>query len=440
MTHLAWRVVLTFGILSCVGLASDDWPTFRGPGARGVADGQNLPVNWGLESGRNIRWIRAIPGQGHSSPIVSRGRLFVTTAVASDLPDLRLGDEGGIDLARDDGEFSWRLYCLDAKSGEILWQREIFQGRPRAKRHVKSSQANATPVTDGETVVAILGSQGMAAFDFNGQQLWKTDLGRLNPGLFGDPSSEWGYSSSPVIHKDSVIVQVDRHKGSFLASHDLREGKLRWKIDRDERPVWATPTLHSVEGRDELIVVGGYFNRGYDPDTGKEIWSFRDEAEVKTPTPFVADGLIVFAGGYRGRPVFALRPGGRGDLSAGEGASRWLAWKADQGGPYTTTPLAYQGFVYAVRDIGVLHVYDLATGEKVYSQRTHATHASSPVASDGKIYFGTETGQVLVVKAGREYEELARMEMGDPVMATPAIARGTLFVRTLDALYAMGND
>ena len=180
----------------------------------------------------------------------------------------------------------------------MLWQAEAYVGPPPAKRHVKSSQANATPATDGTTIVAVFPG-GLAAFDGNGRLLWKSDLGRLNPGLFGDATSEWGHGSSPVI----------------------------------------------AEGRRELVVVGGYYVRSYDPQDGRELWRFKDEAEVKTPSPFASDGLIVFAGGYRGRPLYAIRSGAAGDVSVAEGvpSGPFLAWRTEPGGPYTVTPLAYRG-------------------------------------------------------------------------------------------------
>jgi outer membrane protein assembly factor BamB len=281
----------------------------------------------------------------------------------------------------------------------------------------------------------------VAAYDFTGALKWKADLGALNPGLFGDASSEWGHGSSPVIDGDRVFVQVDRHAGSFLTAFDLATGKRLWTVQRDERPVWATPTVIESGGRKELIVVGGYHVRAYDPRDGREIWRFKDEAEVKTPTPIAAGGLIVLSGGYRGRPIVALKPGGQGDISAPESAksTAFLAWRTEPGGPDTTTPLAYDGLLYTVRDEGIALAYDLATGQRVYQQRTNATHSASPVASDGKIYLAAEGGEVLVVKAGRTFEVLARRDMGEPIMATPAIANGTLYVRTQGHLYAIAN-
>ena len=174
---------------------ADHWPSFRGPNATGVAEGQDLPLHWDVDSMTNVRFKTAIPGLGHSSPIVWGDRVFLTSAVQSEAPKLALGSWIGIDLADEPVAHSWRLYCLDAATGRILWDAEAFSGPPRAKRHVKASQANATPATDGKTVVAIFGSEGIAAFDFEGRVLWRADLGKLDPGLLGDPASEWGHGS-----------------------------------------------------------------------------------------------------------------------------------------------------------------------------------------------------------------------------------------------------
>ena len=422
-------------------LVAENWPSFRGPLAQGVRDGEDLPTEWDVRTGRNVRFKTAIPGLGHSSPIVWGDRVFLTSAVGGTPAPLKLGDSGGIDLAEDPGTLSWRLFCLSARDGRVLWEREAFAGGPRAKRHAKSSQANATPATDGRTVVALFGSGGLAAYDIEGGLKWKADLGPLNPGYFGDTTSEWGHGSSPVIDGDRVFVQVDRHAQSFLAAFDLASGRRLWTRDPNERPVWSTPTVHESGGRRELIVVGGYHVRGYDVSDGHELWRFKDDAEVKTPTPFVAGDLIVLSGGYRGRPIVALKSGATGDVSVPEGAASgpFLAWRTDPGGPYTTTPLAYQGLLYSVRDEGIAAAYDLATGQRIYQERTGATHAASPVASDGRLFVAAEGGEVLVVKAGRAFEVLARNDMGEPCMATPAIAGGTLFVRTQGHLYAIAK-
>ena len=419
-----------------------DWPSFRGEFARGIANDQNLPAEWDVESGKNIRWQAEIPGTGHSSPIVWGDRVFVTTAAGEEMTDLVLGDEGGIELSTDTGFFSWRLYCLDKNSGEVLWSKEAYSGVPSAARHVKASQTNSTPVTDGRYVAAIFGAEGLAVFDLEGEILWKKDLGVLDPGLFGDASSQWGYASSPIIFEDSLVVQVDRHKDSFVAAFGLTDGGQIWRVDRDEKPIWATPTLYSGPRGTELIVMGGDYDRGFDPRTGEELWRFARDYQVKTTTPLVAEGLIVLSGGYRGKPLFALRTDRRGDLSLEEGqtSSENVAWVSEPGGPYTSTPIILDGVIYFVRNTGILTALDLQTGERLYRHRLGGDFSASPVASDGKLFFPSEEGVVSVVRAAREPEVLASNDMGEPCMASPAISDGTLFIRTRSRLYAIGSE
>ena len=412
---------------------AEHWSTFRGPRASGLSSAEGLPVDWDVTTGRNIEWKISIPGMGHSSPVAWGDRVFLTTAVADSQAAVVLGDAGGISLDHSESEaHTWKLYAVERKDGRILWERDVYRGEPRAKRHVKSSQANSTPAADERHVVAIFGSQGMAVFDHDGNELWRRDLGLLDPGLFGDAGSQWGYASSPILFRNLVVVQVDRHRNSFLAAYDLADGREVWRVDRDEKPVWSTPTLHEVDGRSELIVIGGDYDRGYDPTTGDELWRFARDYEVKTPTPFVAGDKIVLAGGYRGQPVFALKVGGRGDLSSGG-----LAWKSEPGGPYTSTPVAYGDRIFFVRDIGVLTVLSLADGSLVHRARTESTYSASPVAGDGKVYLTGEEGVITVVSASEGYEVLAANDMGESCMATPAIAGKTLLLRCRDHLWAI---
>jgi outer membrane protein assembly factor BamB len=443
MLSLRARVLVTFLTASLVTqhAAAQNWPSFRGPFASGIADRQDLPTEWNIKTGQNIRWSTDIPGQGHSSPVVWGDRVFLTSVSRANPPALQLGDTGGGTLADDKVQHTWRVLCLSVKDGSLLWSKDVYSNVPRASRHVKSSQANATPVTDGQMVVAILGSEGLVALDVQGRLKWRADLGVLNPGLYRSPESEWGHASSPIIFENRVIVQVDRHRDSYLAAFDLATGKRLWNVPRVERPVWSTPTLHTVGTQPELIVAGGEYVRGYDPRSGEEIWRFKNAAEVKMPTPFVAEGLIVLAGGYRGLPIYALRTGAHGDVSEAENATsgRFLAWRSEPGGPYTTTPVAYGDVIYALRDEGILTTYDLKTGATLYRQRTNTTHSASPIASDGKIYLATEGGEVMVLKAGRTYELLTRNDVGAPVMATPAIANNTMYIRTTSRVYAIGK-
>jgi outer membrane protein assembly factor BamB len=411
---------------------AENWPQFRGPAAGGVLDGQNLPDSWDVAAGTNIRWQTSIPGIGHSSPIVWGDRVFVTTAVSSQDEELVLGDEGGIDLADDSDELSWRLYCLDNKSGEILWQHEAYAGVPRATRHVKSSQANSTPATDGRVVVAVFGSQGLKAFDLAGKEIWQRDLGVLDPGLFGNAASHWGHASSPVIHDNLVFIQVDRHAASYLAAFRAATGEQVWKIERDEKPTWSTPTVHRGPDRTQLIVMGGDWDRGLDPKTGRELWRFARDYEVKVSSPIVAKGLVILSGGYRATPLQAI-PVGAADVV------ETPVWTSPPGGPYTPTPLAYRDRIFFPRNTGVLTVLTVESGELLHRSRLDGNFSASPVASDGRVYLASEEGVVTVVTAEAEPEVLARIDMAESIMASPAISAGTLFVRTVGHLYAIGR-
>ncbi|HJR61385.1 MAG TPA: PQQ-binding-like beta-propeller repeat protein [Vicinamibacterales bacterium] len=422
-------------------LSATDWPQFRGKDASGVAVGASAPpVAWSLEPARSIGWKIPIPGLSHSSPIVWGNRVFVTTAVAAEgKPALVLGDvsQSGIDSATDTGRHAWRLIALDKQSGKVVWDKVAHEGVPRMKRHVKASHASATPATDGRYVVALMGSEGLFAFDMNGTQKWRADLGVMDVGLVDDPTLQWGPASSPVIFGDAVIVQNDRHRGSFLAAFDLATGRELWRTSHEDYPSWATPAIVRAGGRTQIVTNAGQYIRGFDPKTGREIWRLSDNrTQVKVPSPIVAGDLVIVTGGYPpgGRPIYAIRTDGSGELN-----DKALAWKTDRGAPYTGTPIAYQGLLYALTDNGILSAYDPKSGSRIYQQRVAGGtgFSASPVAANGRLYLSSEDGDVHVVKAGRAYELLGTNRMGEPLMATPAISGNTIFIRTLTSLVAV---
>ena len=423
---------------------AQNWPSFRGPNASGVAEGTNPPTTWDIEKSQNVLWKTAIPGLSHASPIVWGNNVFVITAVSSDAKASFEAKDRGIGLANDDGRHTWMIFALDKRNGKVLWSNTAYEGVPRAKRHVKATQANSTPVTDGRYVVALFGSEGLACYDINGKLLWKQDLGVLNPGLWDDKESSWGHSSSPIIFRDLVIVQADGHKQSFIAAFNLKDGKQAWRVERNEITSWTTPTIYQGKDRTELIANGGRFIRGYDPLTGKELWRFADnETQVKMQAPLIAHDLIYITGGYPpGRAMYAFRPGAVGDISLkpGEETNRFLAWSSSKGSPYTPTPIIYGDQFYVLADNGVLSSYDAKTGALIYQQRLPSSFSASPVAADGKLYLASEDGDVFVVKAGRQYELLSKNTMGQPLMATPALAQGMLIVRGENAIYAIGGS
>jgi len=421
-----------------------NWPGFRGPNASGVADGSRPPISWSIEKAQNVRWKTAIPGLSHSSPIVWANKVFLITAISSDPKASFNAKDRGIDLANDDVKHTWRIYCLDKTSGRVIWDKTAYEGVPRAKRHLKATQANSTPVTDGNYVVALFGSEGLNCYDLDGKLLWSKDLGVLNPGLWDDPSSSWGHASSPIIYRDLAIVQADGHAQSFIAAFDLKSGKQVWRVERGEITSWSTPTINTAHGRTELVANGGRYIRGYDPLTGKELWRFSDnDTQVKMQAPLVANGLIYVTGGYPpGRSMFAFRSGAVGDISlkAGQDTNNFIAWSATKGSPYTPTPLAYGDLFYTCADNGVLTAYDAKTGTRIYQERLPSSFSASPVAADGRLYLASEDGEVFVVRAGPKYELLATNSMGTALMATPALSDGMLILRTENYIYAVAAD
>jgi outer membrane protein assembly factor BamB len=421
--------------------AAQNWPSFRGPAASGVADKQNLPVSWDAARGTHIKWTTAIPGLAHSSPIVWQDRIFVTTAISS-RPDasFKRGLYGEADASDDMSHQQWQLLSLDRKTGKILWERTAFEGTPKEKRHIKATYAKSTPATDGEVVIAFFGSQGLYAYDTAGKPLWKRDLGKLNVGAYDLPEYEWGTASSPIIYGDEVIVQCDQQKGSFLEAFDRHTGRTIWKAERDELPSWGTPSVYAGRARAELVTNGSNFVRGYDPATGKELWRLGGSSKITAPTPVFSDGLIVVASGRRPEaPIFAIRAGAPGDIT---GDTHWVAWQKQQRGPYMPTPLIYGGYLYILGNAGVFDCYNLLTGAEIYRERIPhqgSGFSGSPVASDGRIYLPSEDGDVFVVKAGPRFELLQKNEMGEALMATPAISGGLLLVRTHHHLWGIGE-
>lgn len=424
----------------------NDWPSFRGAYARGVAEGQNLPESWDGEKGANIKWKAAIPGLAHSSPIIWGNRLFLTTAISSrGAAKFKPGLYGDGDASDDRSSHQWKLYCLDKATGKVLWDRVAYEGPPLEKRHIKSTYANATPATDGRYVAAFFGSQGLYVWDLDGKLIWKKDFGRLDVGAYDAPDYEWGTASSPLIYKDLVIIQCDTQKDDFIVALNLKTGQPVWRTPRDEFPSWGTPAIYPGKKRVELITNGANYIRGYDPDTGKELWKLGGSSKITAPTPVFEGDLIVVASGRRPEaPIFVIRAGANGDLTLKEGetSSAQIAWAKQKVGPYMPTPLIYQGLLYVLRNQGIMSCYDLATGDEKYTERIPhqgSGFSASPVAADGRIYLSSEDGDIFVVKAGAKFELLGKNTVGQLLMATPALSDGIMYVRAERELFAIGR-
>ena len=428
------------------GSAQGNWPSFRGPQALGIAEGQNLPERWDGKTGENIRWHTPIPGLAHSSPVIWGSRIFVTSAVSSDpKASFKPGLYGDGDASQDRTPQRWMLYALDKRTGRMLWERVAHEGVPLEKRHIKSTYANATPATDGRIVVAWFGSQGVFAYDVNGRFLWKAELGRLNLGAYDIPTYEWGTASSPIIWNNLVILQCDTQDDSFLLALDAETGKQVWKTGRDELPSWGTPTVALTSAGPELVTNAANFIRGYDPRTGKELWKLGRSSKITAPTPLFADDkFVIVSGRAPERPIFVVKAGARGDLTLPEGktSSEAVVWSRTGRGSYMPTPLVYDGILYVLANNGLLDAYDLKTGEEIYRQRlplVGSGFSASPVAADGRIYLSNEDGEMLVIAAGRKFAHLATSSMGELLMATPALSDGVMYVRSAQSLFAIGR-
>jgi outer membrane protein assembly factor BamB len=431
--------------------AAQNWPQFRGPQASGVGTG-SPPASWNVETGEHIKWKVRVPGLAHSSPIVWGDRVFVTTALSSktEAPSLETGWMGGSgESAGEDEPWSWRVLCFNKADGKLVWERVAHSGVPKVKRHAKATHANSTPATDGKHVVAFFGSQGLHCYDTDGKPLWSKDLGLLRVGPYNAPEMEWGFASSPIIHDGLVIVQCDALNTGFWAAFDIETGKEIRRVKREDVATWSTPAIYQEGGTTQLICNGYREMSGYDLGTGKQLWTLQGGGDVPVPTPLIAHNLIYITNGHGRSPMYVIKPDARGDVTpdAGDipaGIARMpagIAWWNPKAGSYMPTPIIVGDSLVVGNDNGILSVLDAMSGEPVYRERLseRVTYSASPVAAGGKVYFTSEDGDIVVIKAGDEYEHLATNTMNEVCMATPAISDGLLLIRGKDHLFCIGE-
>ena len=424
-----------------------NWPSFRGWYASGVSEGPALPVKFDGRTGEGLLFKEKVPGLAHSSPIVWGNKLFLTSALSEDAgATFKPGLYGSGEASKDKSVHKWLLLCYDKRTGRLLWSRLAKTGVPRDKRHVKATYANSTPATDGQVVVTFFGSEGLFVWDLDGKPLWKKELGRLDVGAYDFPSYEWGAASSPVIHEDKVIVQVDTQGEDFLLALDSRTGKELWRTRREELPSWSTPTVVKTEKRTQIVTNGSNFIRGYDFETGKELWRLGGSSKITAPTPTWANGIMVVASGRAPeRPIFGMFVDeAKGDVSLRNGGekNRFVAWSHFKRGPYMPTPLIYRKRVYVLNNDGVLGAYDLRWGTaSSYKRVPHRSHgfSASPVATNGRLYLSGEDGLVFEMSATKEPKLLRIHELGEPLMATPALSEGVMYLRGQSHLFAVGK-
>lgn len=451
------RVILMLSIVSGMLLtgasAQTNWPQFRGAGGGVIADDPGLPDRWGPDE--NIAWAVDIPGRAWSSPIVWGDHVFVLTVMPTEAADEPLqpvqptetyrarslgGSMTGGDVVQPTESLQWVLYDVEFESGVTRWMQTLHTSAPSMPTHQKSTFASETPVTDGEYVYVYLADIGLFAFDFAGNEVWSVPLEWV-------PRRDWGAASSPILHDGRLYIVNDSEAQSYVAAYDTSNGTEVWRTDREEGTNWSTPFVWENDVRSELVTTGTGGVRSYSLD-GELLWELHGMSSLVIPTPFTAHGLLFINSGYiadSDRPVYAVRAGARGDITLGDGSTSndYIVWSHPQLGSYNPSSLVYGDYHYTLLDRGILLCYDARTGQEVYPrQRVTAgtLFTASPWAYNGKIFALSEDGDTYVIQAGSEFEVLGRNSLEEMTLATPAIARGSIFLRTASKLYRIAAD
>jgi hypothetical protein len=426
-------------VVASVPLTAEDWPQFRGTQAGVGMDHPDLPDTWSPTE--NVVWKIDIPGLAWSSPIVWGDHIFLTTVASAGKedapkPGFYLGD-----WPASKAPHRWLVYDIDFASGKVRWERQVSDVSPTLPKHLKNSYGAETPVTDGERVYAYFGNLGLYAFDMNGKALWSVPIGPFKT------RNNWGTSSSPALHRDRLYVVQDNDEQSFLAAFDTRTGSQVWRVARKEGTNWSTPFVWQNEVRTEIVTAGSDRVRSYDTN-GQLLWELSGMSTITIPTPFSKHGLLYISSGYIAdpqRPAYAIRPGASGDISLkpGEASNAYIVWSSPTGAPYNPTPLVYGDAYYTLFDRGFMTSHDARTGKEIYGrQRVTAQAAgftSSPWAYNGRIFAMSEEGDTYVVQAGPEFKVLGRNSLNEMTLATPAISRGSLIIRTATKLYRISR-
>lgn len=432
-------LVVALAVLPVVAPADDThnphWAQWRGPNGQGIATGVYQDT-WSPTE--NIAWKSAIPGRGHSSPIVYGDRIFLTTSIqGKHVPGRKAPDHLGFDLKPGyvnpdstavDYDHSLHVLGIDAKTGKILWNHTAYDGPMYDDRHRLNTYASSSVVTDGQMVFASFEAHGMYAYTMDGTLKWKADLGNI-------AKAGMGPGTSPILYQNLVILQVDQEMGtgSNMRAFDRNTGKEVWRAERNNRRSWATPILYPVDGRIDLLASGAESVIAYDPDTGKERWRTEGTRGHPIPSFVTTHGLVFAAAGYPTKSVLALRPDAKTDAER-------IAWRYNKGTAYVTSPIAIGDYVYLFTDGGITTCLDARTGAVVYEggrPPVAATFRASAVSFGDKFLMTSEDGETFVVRAGPKHEVLRTNSLGEPIWASPALANGTIYIRGEKHLFAI---
>ena len=406
---------------------AQDWTEFRGPTGMGTTEFRDLPVRW--SASENVTWKQELAGKAWSSPVVSEGRIYLTSAVP-------VGDEDVAEKSKykqkTKNPYSLRTLCLDAETGDEIWNVEVAQVPPDTGIHPKNSHASGTPILRADRLFVLYGKFGTASLDLDGNILWKTNV---------DYKPVHGSGGSPVLFENLLIFNCDGGSDAFVVALDTNTGEERWRTPRDNGGgrtfSFSTPLLIASAGRTTLVSAASNAVFGYDPATGKQIWVVRYPNKWSiVPRPVFAEGLILVCTGYEGpAELLAIRPGGRGDVT-----ETHVAWRENKFIPHNPSPLVHEGAVYLVSDAGIASCRDLATGKLHWKKRLGDDHSASPFLAEGKIYFLSEEGVCTVIEANAEkYTELAKNDVAEHTLASMVPLDGGILLRTEKALYRLAK-
>jgi outer membrane protein assembly factor BamB len=421
---LFWSLSLTCGLA-----ADDDWARWRGPYDTGMARG-DAPLRW--SDTERVAWKAAVPGRGHSSPVIWGNRIFLTTAVPVADPPAS-GSEGPAGGRRAGGllvEHQFLVLCFDRQTGKVLWERTARVAAPHEGHHPQyGSFASNSPITDGRHVYAYFGSRGLYAYTLDGQLVWEKDFGPFTM------YNTFGEGSWPMLEGDKLVMVLDHQRDSFIVALDKNTGRELWRTPREGATSWTGALVTTHAGRKQVIVPASPKVCGYDFETGKLLWETAGLGQNAIPAVVAADGLAFAMSGYRNPNLLAIRLGRDGDL-AGTDA---IVWTNQRGNPYSASPVLHDGKLYLLTDSGMLSCFEARTGKPYYHQvrlPKPYNFKASPVGANGKLYLSSEEGDVIVVRLGEKFEVLATNTLADQkFIATPAIAEGAIYLRGQNTLF-----
>lgn len=414
LTRLLALLVIVFTAPS---LRAEDWPTWRGPRLDGTVLEKDIPERWSATE--NIAWKTPIPGRGYSSPIICGDRVFVTSC---------LEDEG-----------KRLLLALDRRTGKILWERTVIESGLE-KKHRLNSYSSATPATDGKYVwTAFLAYPDMvvSCYDFEGNKVWEKSPGKL--------LSRHGFCSSPILHKDLVILNGDQDAEAYIVALEKSTGKERWRVDRPNRTrSYCTPILIESKGRPgvtQMILSGSKCVTSYDADTGKLLWIIDGPTEQYVASLVYLDETLCLTTGFPEFHLMGIDPDGSGNITK----SKYIRWhiphekNGPRGASYVPSPIAANGHFYVVSDLGFLSCLKSQTGERVWMERLGEHHSASPIVAEDRLYFPDDKGVTWVLRANGKFDVIAKNDLGEECYASPAVSQGQLYIRTLNHLWCIGK-